>query len=161
MSVRYARGHAAGNAARALTRLRGRQLGLSLIEVMIAVVTMAVGTLAVAGMQASGLRASLGASHRAQAAFLAQDIIERIRGNPGELLNYGIDFGDPPPSGSSVIDRDKALWLAAVARLPGGSGAVEIDDAANLVRVVVQFDNSRAGGSTTEQFMLTSRIRTN
>jgi type IV pilus assembly protein PilV len=136
----------------------GRQGGTSLIEVLIAIVVLSLGVLGVAGMQAAGLRASYGASYRAQAAFLTQDILDRMRGNPGQAKNYGVAYGDSAPSGTTIIDRDKAQWLGAVRSLPAGDGNVQIDLLTNIVTVTVRWDNSRAGGSTSEVFTLSSRI---
>jgi type IV pilus assembly protein PilV len=137
---------------------RGRQGGTSLIEVLIATVVLSLGVLGVAGMQAAGLRASYGASYRAQAAFLAQDILDRMRGNPGQAKSYGVAYGDAAPTGTTIIDRDKAQWLGAVRNLPAGDGTVQIDLLTNVVTVTVRWDNSRAGGSTSEVFTLSSRI---
>jgi type IV pilus assembly protein PilV len=143
---------------------RGRrraQGGAGMIEVMVAIVTLALGILAVAGMQAGGLRASHGAHYRAQAAFIAQDMIERMRGNPGEAKSYALNFGDLPPTGTTVIDRDKSQWIGALGALPGGAGEVQVDPLNNLVRVTVQWDNSRAGGAQPETFVLSSRVWSN
>lgn len=137
---------------------RGRQTGTGLIEVLIAILVLSLGVLGVAGMQAAGLRASYGASYRAQAAFLAQDILDRMRGNPGQAKDYGVAYGDSAPSGTAVIDRDKAQWLGAVRNLPAGDGSVQIDLLTNIVTVTVRWDNSRAGGSTSEVFTISSRI---
>jgi len=134
------------------------QSGVGMIEVLVAMAVMAVGILAVAGAQANGLRASHGAHYRAQASFIAQDMIERMRGNPGQARNYAIDFGDAVPDGTSIAHRDRAQWRDLVALLPAGAGAVEVDELSNLVRVTVRWDNSRSGGADDEAFTLTSRI---
>jgi len=135
-----------------------RQRGVGLIEVLVAMAVMALGILAVAGAQANGLRASHGAHYRAQASFIAQDMIERMRGNPGQARNYAIDFGEAAPAGATIAHRDRAQWRELVAMLPAGDGAVEVDELSNLVRVTVRWDNSRSGGAEDEAFTLTSRI---
>lgn len=134
------------------------QRGVGLIEVLVAMAVMALGILAVAGAQASSLRSSHGAHYRAQASFIAQDMIERMRGNPGQARNYTLDFDAAAPTGTSIADRDRAQWLGLVALLPGGAGAVDVDELSNLVRVSVRWDNTRSGGAADETFTLTSRI---
>lgn len=138
-----------------------RQRGVTLLEVLVALVVFALGVLAVAGAQAGALRSGHGAHYRAQAAFIAQDMVERMRGNPGQARNYGLGFGEEVAEVASIADRDKSQWLAQIAMLPAGAGAVEVDEAFDLVRVTVRWDNSRAGGEADERFTLTARIWSN
>lgn len=65
--------------------------GFSLIEVMITVFIVAVGLLSVAGLQALSKKSNFDAIQRTIAAALAQDIIERMRANPGQGAAYVTD----------------------------------------------------------------------
>jgi len=63
------------------------QRGLTLAEVLIAVVILSIGLLGIAGLQLTGLRGAQSANLRTQATVLANDIAERIRANPTGALN--------------------------------------------------------------------------
>lgn len=128
--------------------MKSASAGFTLIEVMITVFIVAVGLLSVAGLQALSKKSNFDAIQRTQAAALAQDLIERMRANPGRGADYltdardGISSADLPPapdtacttSGSSgaptctpgqVVAFDRYEWSRAL------FGDVElIDDSA-------------------------------
>jgi type IV pilus assembly protein PilV len=56
-----------------------QQRGLTLLEVLIAVVVLAIGLLAVAAMQAGSLANSHGSHHHSLATTLAADALDRLR----------------------------------------------------------------------------------
>ena len=141
-------------------RLR-RHRGLSLIEVLVAIVILSFGLLGMAGLQAASLRASQGSLYRAQAAQYANDIAERMRANLGQARAYGLALADAAPTGTSVRDRDLADWLAKLRSLPGGDGAVAIDLASNLVTITVQWDDTRAGGPANANYTVVTRLWNN
>lgn len=62
--------------------------GFALIEVLIAVFVLAVGILGAGAMQTMGLQANQGAANRAQAMFLASDMMDRIRANRAAINAY-------------------------------------------------------------------------
>jgi type IV pilus assembly protein PilV len=59
------------------------QGGFTLIEVMVAILVLAVGLFGMAGMHARVLNGQFDAYQRAQAMQLTQDMVNRIRANPG------------------------------------------------------------------------------
>lgn len=59
--------------------------GVSLLEVLVALVILSVGMLGLAGLQATGLSANGDAEQRTQAALTANDMIERMRANPAAV----------------------------------------------------------------------------
>lgn len=67
------------------------QHGFSLVEVLITVAVVAVGLLSVAGLQAFSKKSNYDSLQRTTAAALAQDIIERMRANPGQAVAYVTD----------------------------------------------------------------------
>lgn len=69
----------------------GLSRGFSLLEVMITVFVIAVGLLSVAGLQAIAKQSNFDSVQRTVAAALAQDLIERIRANPGQGASYVTD----------------------------------------------------------------------
>jgi type IV pilus assembly protein PilV len=62
--------------------------GFTLLEVLIAVLLLSVGLLGIAGLQLLSKQSNFEALQRTTASMLAQDIIERMRGNPTALATY-------------------------------------------------------------------------
>jgi type IV pilus assembly protein PilV len=74
-----------------LSRSRpGAVLGISLIEVAVAILVISIGALGLAAMQLSAKRAGFEAVQRTNASGLAMDILERMRANPGVLDDYAV-----------------------------------------------------------------------
>jgi len=138
-----------------------RQSGLSLLEVLVAIVILSLGLLGMAGLQAASLRTSQGSFYRAQAAQYADDMAERMRANLGQARTYGLALADAAPTGTSVRDRDLADWLAKLRTLPGGDGSVAIDLGNNLVTITVQWDDTRAGGPANANYTVVTRLWNN
>ncbi len=116
-----------------------RERGFTLTEVLLAIVVMAVGLLGLANLQFRSLRANQDAYHTSQAAFLAEEILERMRGNPDQALagRYDLAYGAAGPApvnctGSSqtcspdqLRAYDLSDWITSVAqRLPSGAAAI-------------------------------------
>lgn len=110
--------------------------GVSLLEVLISLLILSLGALGFAGLQLKGLQTTEDANYRAQATLIAQDAIERMLSNPGEMTSYlnGSSYpatapGSAPPNGcttsvctaSAMATQDKAhLSWSAGNSLPGG-----------------------------------------
>lgn len=128
------------------------QSGISLIEVMVALLVLAVGLLGVLVMQARGLQLNQAGFMQSQAMFMAEDVIERMRTNVSALDSYEIDFDDDGDDSAGFCDSDcddAAMaasdilqWKRELARvLPQGDGRVVIGTAAgNLIPVTVQVE---------------------
>jgi len=71
--------------------LGGRQTGVTLIEVLVTVVIMAIGLLGLAAMQNTSVKLSYDSYLRTQASLLAYDMMDRIRANPTEIYQLGVD----------------------------------------------------------------------
>ena len=87
---------------------RGKQSGLSLIEILVTVVVLSIGLLGIAGMQAFGMRYSHDSYARSQANMLTNELIERMHANPD-----GVNNGD-----YETADNNAALSCAAVTNDP-------------------------------------------
>ena len=121
-----------------------RQAGLSLVEVLVAVVLLSIGLLGLAGLQASGMRVGQSSIHRSQAAQLAHDMIERLRANVPHAGAYQLGLADAPPACTSVASCDLRDWRARLQALPAGTGAVTVSG--QQATVLVQWDDSRGAG---------------
>ena len=146
--------------------LRKHQAGMLLIEVLVTIVIVSFGLLGVAGIILNSLKVNESSYTRAQAVWLANDIIDRMRANrgaaEGATLPYNVALGsaclvtDPTP----VPGKDVNQWLCAIANtLPTGQGSVNLVAATKKVAVTVQWDDSRAtGGSSAQQFLVETRL---
>ncbi|MCX8004346.1 MAG: type IV pilus modification protein PilV [Burkholderiaceae bacterium] len=145
---------------RQLTFPQRRQRGLSMIEVLVAIVILSLGLLGVAGLQAAGLRASHSAHYRAQAAQFAADMAERMRANLGQAANYALTLAATGPGAgcTGVCAADITDWLARLRTLPGGDGAIQVDLPTRTVTIVVQWDDSRGGGANNATHTVVTRL---
>lgn len=140
-----------------------KEKGMTFIEVLIALVIMVTGILGAVAMQATAKKGSFDAMQRSLASALAQDIIERMRGNNSTTLGlyaasspYGSGKVVSPPTCNSatalctpaqmvthdIYGWEQSLMGAAatnsstnVGGLVGGIGCLTVDG--NAVTVVV------------------------
>lgn len=135
-----------------------RVSGFTLVEALVALLALSIGLLGIAGLQLAGLRANLSASWRTQATYLSYDIIDRMRANRNNRLDYVIAVGEDPAAGT-VADDDLVAWKGHLATtLPGGDGAVEVSpDDDQIMVITVQWDDSR-GEDPPLVFTMRSRI---
>jgi type IV pilus assembly protein PilV len=107
---------------------QARQNGMSLVEVLVALVVLSVGMLGIAGLYVEEMRANRTALTRTQAVSLANDMADRIRANP----RGGIDYEGPATlhacvagvqcSSQELAQDDVARWRTTVAAtLPNAS----------------------------------------
>ncbi|MEX2496947.1 MAG: type IV pilus modification protein PilV [Woeseia sp.] len=107
--------------------------GLTLVEILIALLILSIGLLGLAGLQTMSLKFNTSSYYRTQATALAYDLADRMRANRQAALNgeYNTAFQDPAPAcgangdGGSVPQQDIAAWRNALAcRIPQSTGAV-------------------------------------
>jgi type IV pilus assembly protein PilV len=138
-----------------------RAAGMTLIEVLVAVLVLSIGLLGLAGLQTLSLRSNHSAYLRSQATVLAYDIVDRMRANRSNALDgaYNIGFTDPAPGNTDIPDRDLTTWKTAVAAvLPGGQGSVAIDAANATVTVIVRWRDSRDENADPVPFQMQTRL---
>lgn len=121
--------------------------GLTLMEVLVAVVILALGLLGLAGLQATSLRNNEGAVQRTQASYLAQDIIDRMRIDREAAvddLSYNMALGNTP-IGNTVSATELSDWLINGVRqnLPGGNAAITCNSGTDICEVTIQWDDTR------------------
>ncbi len=96
-----------------------RQKGFSLIEVMVALIITSVGLLGLAMLQVQGMKFNTNAYLRTQATLLANDIIDRIRTNPGGDYTVDVSSATAPDcsagcSVNNVAILDLITWSASL-----------------------------------------------
>lgn len=134
------------------------QKGVSMIEVLVAIIVLSIGLLGLAGLQSAGLTHNQSASFRSTATMMSYSILDSMRANRVEARNgsYNIAIGASLSSGSTVPEQDVSNWLNELAlRLPAGTGAINVNG--NVVTVAVQWDDSR-GALAAQQFILTTQL---
>ncbi len=102
----------------------GRLRGVTMIEVLVALLILTVGLLGIAGLQARMQGAEIEAFQRAQAIVLLQDMVDRINANRRDAVNYvspaasplgtDSDLVCPAPPITNVALRDKCEWSSAL-----------------------------------------------
>lgn len=135
-----------------------RERGISLIEMLVALLVLSFGLLGLAGLQANSLRNNTSAFHRTQANALAFDIMDRMRANKVAALNlsYNIALGSGA-TGSTIPAIDLGEWKANLAGLPSGDGSVQCATATRICTVTVQWDDTRGVGAA-QQFVLSAEL---
>jgi type IV pilus assembly protein PilV len=130
---------------------RRRQRGVSLLEVMIAVLIMGIGLLGIAAMQTTALRNSQSSLERSQAVILAYSMFDSMRANRTAALNGDYNMGKTctPIAAGTLADNDRRSWLQGMRSNrvlgTGDDTCGEITCPANSpCTVTVFWDDSRA-----------------
>ncbi len=143
--------------------LARNQRGVSLLEVMISVLILGIGLLGIAAMQALALRGGQGSLESSQAVMQATSIAEAMRANRLNAGNYAMAMTCSAGSGGSLAQNDQAAWINALKSTMGVAGDTStcgrIEALGNSrYRITVQWDDQRAGGSSTRQVATEVRI---
>ena len=115
---------------------RYAQQGISMIEVLIAILVLAVGALGFAGVQVVAMQKAENANYRSSAMLIAQDAVERIQANSAALDDYLDSDPVATPTTSptqkcasdctvSALDLAQLAW-SADRSLPNGQ--IKIDE---------------------------------
>ncbi|WP_040570668.1 type IV pilus modification protein PilV [Methyloversatilis thermotolerans] len=147
--------------------MRTPELGVSLIEVMIAIFVLAVGLLGVAGLQMASLRANQSSYERSAAVLAAYTMLDRLRADVvaarSGSYNLALPSGDcVAPSGTTFVQTQLAAWIGDLRTSMGstacGGIACSTGAAASCV-ISVRWDDSRvAGGSASQTFRIEARL---
>ena len=129
------------------------QLGVSLIESMIALLVISIGLLGIAALQITAVKQNSSAMHHSQSVWISYDITDRIRANFGEFANYaGIDTSNTYAmdcagsacTSTQLITSDAQSWATLVQNLPSGRGTIT-SPVANELLIRVMWDDEGTG----------------
>jgi type IV pilus assembly protein PilV len=118
---------------------RRSQHGIMLLEALIAILIFSLGILALIGLQAQSIRNSSEAKYRADASFLANQIIGYMWSDPANFASYSHRPTGAvcEPSGSDSGNANVSAWLANVAALlPGAASRLQSISVNALTREV-------------------------
>lgn len=150
--------------------MKKSQAGLTLIEVLVALVIMCVGLLGAAALQINALKYTDSSSMSSQASFIAYDMMDRIRANSANTANYALTaLSSKPSQGSSTVAATQDLYdFGTNVTNMGGTDASIVPTGYN-VKITIVWSDARAAntvkadGSTnttnaSRSFVLTSRV---
>ena len=141
-----------------------RSRGLTLVEILVALLILSIGLLGLAGLQTASLKFNTGAFYRTQATALAYGLADRMRANRAAALagDYTVALANPAPAcaapvvAGTVPQQDVSAWRMALAcRLPLGNGSVARNG--NEFTLTIQWDDSR-GEDDPMQFQFTTAL---
>lgn len=135
------------------------QEGMTLIEVLVALLILGVGLLGAAAVQLNALKYTDSARMTSQASFIAYDMLDRIRANAA--ADYTVT---PPTSGNLNVARDQDLYdfTHNIVNFGGATATGSISLNQRVYTITINWDDSRAANSANlrRSFVLTSRATT-
>lgn len=151
-------------------RIRDSARGLTLIEVLIAIVVLSIGLLGLASLQGVTLKLIQGSFHRTQATNLAYEITDQMRANRASALDYAgtysaVTCNTAFSRSGSLAAADIAEWRNALAcSLPGGWASIKVNNVAGSanrfeVEVEVGWEEARLEEVTDQLEEVTDQLR--
>lgn len=138
---------------------RKMQSGISMVEVLVAIVVLSFGLLGLAGLQVDGLRSNHDAYMRSQATLLAYDMLDRMRANLQGVENGFYDdlFATTPTDPGcistgctiqEITQHDAFEWNTTLSEmLPAGQGKVTGSGTGSIFSITVMWDERRTGAT--------------
>ena len=137
-------------------RSKHAQEGMTLIEVLVALVILTVGLLGAAAIQLNALKYTDSSRMTSQASFIAYDMMDRIRANSG--ADYTVT---PPTSGNPSVARDQDLYdfTTNIVSFGGATATGSVTRNQRVYTITITWDDSRAANTADSRrsFVLTSR----
>ena len=97
------------------------QRGVTLIEILVAIVLLSIGLLGLAGLQLRGIQVNQGSALRSYAAIMAEDLADRMRADLAASAPGGAFYGTfSTATASGVTLPAMTDWLAGLNNLPAG-----------------------------------------
>lgn len=154
--------------------------GVSLVEVLVALVVLSVGMLGIAALYVESLRSGRSALTRSQAVVLAADMADRIRANPSGRDNYAktVDAtgtispdcvqGGAGCAPATMAAHDIAVWYqmldsraatpAAPTSLPAGRGTIDVNNGTIPWTYTITVSWSESGQTTASSYVLRIQV---
>lgn len=132
------------------------QRGMTLIEVLVALLILTVGLLGAAAVQLNALKYTDSSRMTSQASFIAYDMMDRIRAN--SAADYTTT---PPTSGNLSVARDQDLYdfTTNIASFGGPTATGTITRNQRVYTITITWNDARAANTATaaRSFVLSSR----
>lgn len=138
------------NANTLTTSAAKRQSGVMLIEALVALLIFSMGILAVVGLQAVAVKHTTQAKHRADAAFLVNNILGQMRAvNPTTISSFAHNAAAAacPFAGTASGNALVTAWAADIGNMfPTATTQIQVG-ANNLVTVSICWQNPGDGAA--------------
>lgn len=108
------------------------QQGFVLIDVLMSILLFSIGILGLVGLQSALTRSQMDSKTRADASYLASELMGQIWSNTLSLSSY-------TTSGCAAMDRCKEWQDKVASSLPQGSGTVNTDSASGNVTITISW----------------------
>jgi type IV pilus assembly protein PilV len=134
-------------------RKHGKQQGVGLIEVLVAVLVLSIGMLGLAGLQMRTLRNNQSSLERGVAVMETHFIADAMRADKDIAEGGGFDIAltdDPPSAPTTFADKAVAAWRANLIAAMGEGATGEIDCNGAVCDITIQWNDSRASGDAEE-----------
>lgn len=147
-----------------LTRARKslKQLGASMIEVLMAILVMAFGMLGVAALQLASIRANQLAAETSVATAQLYSILDTVRANAdvAKIGGYNLQFSNdcPIPNGSTLALRDLGNWRLDVRRALGEQACGSVQCNGSNCTVSINWVETGGGGANRPAATVSSKI---
>lgn len=105
------------------------QDGMTLIEVLVALLILSVGLLGAAAVQLNALKYTDSSLMTTQASFIAYDMLDRIRASAG------------------VLDQDLYDFTSNIESFGGASATGRVSQSQQMYSIRIEWDDSRAAGT--------------
>ncbi|MCL7751029.1 type IV pilus modification protein PilV [Guyparkeria hydrothermalis] len=151
----------------AIPDVPGRQSGVGLIEILIAVLVLSVGFLGMAALQSKALSNNNSAMARSMGTIASYSILDAMRIDPAgvDAGSYdGVEIEVPADGDCAGVDGGAAdlagvnleSWCGELAELvgPGTTGTITSLGGGNY-RITIEFDDSRATGGEDAETLVT------
>ena len=134
------------------SRFYRKQLGTSMIEVLVTLVILLVGLLGLAGLQVQGQRSEMESYQRVQALILLQDMVGRISANRKVTAYQNVSVGTSATvtcPGTTIAQQDLCQWHNAIlgaaetsgitnkGAVIGGRGCIRYDNLTELPNITL------------------------
>ncbi|MGE5386021.1 MAG: type IV pilus modification PilV family protein [Betaproteobacteria bacterium] len=117
-----------------MVEAKKNEAGVAMLEVLISILMLALGVLALVGLQASMNVNATESKYRAEASFLANQLVGQMWVDQVNLDKYAVSAGTCSQSYTACTN-----WIAGVAnRLPSGGADVTINGTAVTISVTWQ-----------------------
>lgn len=144
------------------------QQGVSLIEILIAVLILSFGLLGMAALQTRALQGNQSSLQRSQAVMLNNSMLDAMRIDRANAQAglYNITRVCGPAglgSGTSLADNNRRLWLTAARDNMAGSDASPVCGTIScsinsLCTVQLEWDDSKAGGLSDQTVSISGKL---